>query len=322
MTDVTVGEILRRKEAFDKCVILPFEDYDKYLQVTDKARLFTLAKILGVPVPKTYMSSGSPENEDPAGGLSGMEYPVVVKSCFSKIRSGDSTIDSVVRYANGKEELQSILSCDVFKKFPYLVQERVQGPGVGIFLLMDNGKVLATFAHRRIREKPPSGGVSVLCESISPPADALRAAITILGHVHWSGVAMVEFKHDEKENVHKLIEVNARFWGSLQLAISSGVDFPYMLFQLATGGAIEEPKQYQAGIKSRWLLGDLDHLLIRLLKKSSTLSLPKNCPSRLNVAAEFFFDFFKPSVTNEILRKDDPRPFLYELKQYIKYMFH
>ena len=37
---------------------------------------------------------------------------------------------------------------------------------------------------------------------------------------------MVEFKHDERDGVPKLMEINGRFWGSLQLAIDAGVDFP------------------------------------------------------------------------------------------------
>lgn len=321
ITDVTLSEILRRKEEFSNSIVIPFENYAKYLQVSDKSKLFKHAQTLGVPIPKTYISSEFPGNQIPIAALSGVEYPIVVKSCFSKIRSGDTIIDSIVRYAKNEGELKSILSSDVFQNYPYLIQERIKGPGVGIFLLMKDGRVLAKFAHRRIREKPPSGGVSVLCESISPPSDALRAATDLLGSIHWSGVAMVEFKYDEKENIHKLIEVNARFWGSLQLAISSGVDFPFLLFKMATGGAIEEPKGYLLGMKSRWELGDVDHLLIRLLKKSSSLSLPKDCPSRLDVAGEFFFDMFRPSVANEILRKDDPNPFYYEIKEYVRNIF-
>jgi predicted ATP-grasp superfamily ATP-dependent carboligase len=321
MTDVTLGEILRRKEEFDKRIVIPFDSYDKYLQVSDKSNLFSLAQNLGVPIPKTYTSSEYTVNEIPMAALSGVEYPVVIKSSFSKIRSGDTVIDAIVRYAKNEEELKAILSSDVFQNFPFLIQERIQGPGVGIFLLMKDGRVLAKFAHRRIREKPPSGGVSVLCESISPPSEAVRAATDILGGIHWSGVAMVEFKHDEKDNIYKLIEINARFWGSLQLAISSGVDFPYMLFQMATGGTIEEPKGYRLGLKSRWELGDLDHLLIRLLKKTSTLSLPKNRPSRLDVAGDFFFDIFRSSVENEILRKDDPKPFFHEIREYIRNIY-
>ena len=101
----------------------------------------------------------------------------------------------------------------------------------------------------------------------------MHAAVKILEKVQWTGVAMVEFKIDREKNIAMLLEVNARFWGSLQLAISSGVDFPYLLFRLAIGEKIDIPDRYKIGLKSRWELGDLDHLLIRLFKKSSTLNL-------------------------------------------------
>jgi hypothetical protein len=118
------------------------------------------------------------------------------------------------------------------------------------------------------------------------------------------------------------MEVNARFWGSLQLAISSGVDFPYMLFRLANGMNIEKPVGYTIGLKSRWELGDLDHLFIRFFKNTANLNLPSNHPKRMILIKDFLFDFFRPSVNNEILQSHDIKPFLHELKGYVNYFFH
>jgi predicted ATP-grasp superfamily ATP-dependent carboligase len=183
---------------------------------------------------------------------------------------------------------------------------------------MDNGNVLAQFAHRRVREKPPTGGLSVLCESIEPPELALNAAKTLLKKLRWSGVAMVEFKEDLRDKTPKLMEVNARFWGSLQLAISAGVDFPYLLFQIAAGAKIDGAGKYRLGVRSRWELGDLDHLLIRLKEKPSKLFLPSDAPSKMGAVKNFLVDFLRPSVRNEILRPNDMRPFRFELKEYLK----
>jgi len=43
---------------------------------------------------------------------------------------------------------------------------------------------------------------------------------------------MVEFRVDARDGTAKLMEVNPRFWGSLQLSILSGADFPYLLYNL------------------------------------------------------------------------------------------
>jgi predicted ATP-grasp superfamily ATP-dependent carboligase len=77
--------------------------------------------------------------------------------------------------------------------------------------------------HRRIREYPITGGASTAAESFYDPA--LRdLRLTLLRALNWHGVAMVEFKKDQRDGTHKLI--NAKFWGSLDLAIAAGVDFP------------------------------------------------------------------------------------------------
>ena len=61
-----------------------------------------------------------------------------------------------------------------------------------------------------------------------------------------------------------LMEINARFWGSLQLAVSCGVDFPYLLAQSMLGREPSHHGGYVEGRRCRWLLGDLDHLYLRL----------------------------------------------------------
>jgi predicted ATP-grasp superfamily ATP-dependent carboligase len=275
-----------------------------------------------VPIPTTFLSTDYDSQESLIETIKISGFPVVVKPGYSKIRTGKGWIGAGVHYAIDERSLRGIFSRDIFKQFPFLVQKRVEGPGVGIFLLMKNGEVIAKFAHRRIREKPPSGGVSVLCESIEPPKEAMLTAVKILSKLSWTGVAMVEFKIDRERNIAKLLEVNARFWGSLQLAISAGVDFPYLLLRLASGEYIVEPTNYTVGLKSRWELGDLDHLFIRLFRRQSTLNLPKICPTRLKIVEEFLFDFFRSEVKNEVFQGHDMKPFFNEVNRYFKQLFN
>ncbi len=49
---------------------------------------------------------------------------------------------------------------------------------------------------------------------------------------------MVEFKADARTGTPYLMEINGRFWGSLQLAIDAGVDFPAILVAAALGAPI------------------------------------------------------------------------------------
>jgi len=318
MTDVTVAEILSHRAAFDSISTIPFPDLDKYYTLSDKVHLLRLARDLKIPIPKSFLRSDFGDTEELLVQAETLGFPVVVKPAFSRMRTADGWIGASVRYAENPDEFRAVTGEEPFRSHPFIVQERIEGPGIGIFLLMKEGRALAQFAHKRIREKPPSGGVSVLCESIEPPSAALDAARRLLHQVNWYGVAMVEFKLDKRDNIPKLMEVNARFWGSLQLAVSAGVDFPYLLYRLAKGENIEGPDSYKTGILSRWELGDLDHLLICIKNRYSKLSLTSDAPPKLKVFKDFCLDFARTSVRNEILRSCDASPFLLELKEYMK----
>ena len=145
-----------------------------------------------------------------------------------------------------------------------LVQEYIPGVGCGVELLMTNSGVKAFFMHKRLREYPPSGGASTLRVSIWD--DRLyEFGARLLQAMKWEGVAMVEFRLDLRDGMPKLMEVNGRFWGSLPLAIASGVDFPYLLYQLMLEGDVKPPKGYKIGVVRRWLLpGDMLWLLLSL----------------------------------------------------------
>ena len=158
---------------------------------------------------------------------------------------------------------------------------------------------------------------SVLCESVALDPVMLDHAMRLLGPLGWHGVAMMEFKQDQRTGRSFLMEVNGRFWGSLQLAIDAGVDFPYMSCQLALGETIAPPRDYQIGVKSRWLLGDLDHLIIRVFHKAADQNLPDGAPSRARAMINFLQPF-TPRTRYDVISADDLRPFVYETRQYAR----
>lgn len=321
VTDVSLNEILKQRNLFGPEVIIPFPDFETYRRASDKAFLFRSAAESRIPIPATRFSSDYDDIETMLADAGTLGFPLVIKPALSKVRTSRGWISASVRYARDAQELRQLLQDEVFRDFPFIIQERVEGAGIGIFLLMDHGKVVAKFAHRRLREKPPSGGVSVLCESVVPHPVALEGAVKLLQSLNWHGVAMVEMKEDRRDGIPKLIEINARFWGSLQLAVSSGVDFPYLLFCLATGTPFEPNPEYAVGRRLRWELGDLDHLLIRMRNRGSDLVLPAGSPSKPRLLGQFIADCFNPAVRNEVFRFDDPSPFGWEIKQYVKDLF-
>ncbi len=144
------------------------------------------------------------------------------------------------------------------ERYP-LVQERVPGEGWGVSCLYWQGERLASFTHKRLREKTATGGTSTLRESRRNPL-LEEMAHCLLDALGWHGLAMVEFKFDPASERGWFIEVNPRLWGSIHLAVASGVDFPALLYCAATQGpeaARRAAGPQVEGLVGRWYLGDM-----------------------------------------------------------------
>ncbi|MGH7380647.1 MAG: ATP-grasp domain-containing protein [Candidatus Methylomirabilales bacterium] len=301
--DVALTLLAEARPRFEGLAAFPFPDREAIQLAHDKSVVMLLAQEHGIPVPKTVLVH---DPDDVTEAIRRVGFPAVVKPRLSHFRrNGEWVRGGGPHYVSTVRQLEA--ACRrIHETVPLpLVQEYIPGEGRGVFLLMNQGKLRAAFAHRRIREKPPSGGVSVLSESVGLDSQLLQYSQCLLGALKWHGVAMVEFKHDARDGNPKLLEVNGRFWGSLQLAVDAGMDFPHLLYRLALDGDIEPTFSYQEGIRLRWGLGNLDWLLLRLRDAS---------PSK--VIREFLRHFGK-GARNEVFRWDDPRPALEELSQYV-----
>jgi predicted ATP-grasp superfamily ATP-dependent carboligase len=307
ITEATTYVILAYRDELPDHVTLPFPATEAVEQLANKNELFHLALQQGVPVPATVFCENSEEGLKALGAIN--QFPVVLKPFKSKILQPASIISTQVVIAHSAQEARDALNNHSFFQFPFTIQSFVDGSGQGIFALFDHGEPVCFFAHRRLREKPPAGGVSVLCES-APVNDQLRTyAEKLLRTVAWHGVAMVEFRVSPGGTGY-LMEVNPRFWGSLQLAIDSGIDFPWWLYLASTGQKVPEAVwKYR---RVRWLLGDLDRLYLILKAPTTTYALSKKL---LEVLL-----FFKPGLRtrHEVNRWNDLGPFWFELKQYIR----
>ncbi|HSG49703.1 MAG TPA: hypothetical protein VLA43_17910, partial [Longimicrobiales bacterium] len=218
MTDVSATVVLPLRQRLGATGIV-FPDAASYAAVSDKEGLLGAAASLGVPVPaQVVLPTRAHTLESLEAGPAALAFPVVLKPARSAVDGGQGVERFGVSVAAGPEELRSLLARYPDAAYPILLQEQIRGPGLGAFALFWNGEPVAWFAHRRIREKPPTGGVSVYREGVELRDDIREHATRILRHFRWSGVAMVEFKEDAATGTPYLMEVNGRFWGSLQLA--------------------------------------------------------------------------------------------------------
>jgi predicted ATP-grasp superfamily ATP-dependent carboligase len=306
ISDITTLLVTGHRERFEPACAVPFARADIVERAADKVDILQTAARLGVPVPRSVVLT-SPDRI-PNHGL---DFPLVVKPWRSRIRTPGGWASTSVSHASDPDALRRDLDARRPHEFPVILQERIEGPGVGVFACYDRGQPIALFGHRRLRERPPWGGVSVLCESIELPAQTRDHATQLLGAIGWQGIAMVEFKVDRRDGQPKLMEINGRFWGSLQLAIDSGVDFPVILLRTVDASHSGAQMSYRIGVRSRWLCGDFDSLLQTLRPWKGPTDLR---PSRIRSVLQFM-RFLGADLHYDNPKWDDPRPFAVETFQ-------
>ena len=263
---------------------LPIPPLETIRRANDKSSALALARKAGVATPATWAPESDEELDEAASAL---RYPAIVK-----LRDDEGTVlDPGERYAvcAGPSELAAAWRrLHRLKPFP-LLQEKITGPGYGVGVVAKDGKVLASVAHRRIREYPLTGGPSTLCETVREP-ELEAAAAAMIAALGWSGAAMVEFKRDDR---FRLMEVNPRFWGSLPLATASGVNLPHLLCRSALGEEVGPVAGPKIGLRLRFLALD------------AAAALQGLTSGRASTTLAFLRDLFDPTIPDGILDPDD-----------------
>lgn len=316
VSEITTILITEQKQALSRFSRVPFPDSEIVKQAADKAYVLKLAAALDVPIPETVFLEKPSHIQEKRNKWLQLGYPIVIKPSRSRYLTHSGWMYGKVNYAKDQDELIEMLENLAPEAYPLLLQTRIVGSGVGIFFLANHGKIISIFSHRRLREKPPSGGVSVLRESFPVDPKLQDYSQRLLQALGWHGVGMVEFKKNDYTGEYELMEINGRFWGSLQLAIDAGVNFPCKLAQIAIGKDLPVDFNFDLGVKTRWLWGDFDALLTRLLKPNNRLKLPPGFPSR-RLCLLAFLKFKEKGQKFEVFDTSDLKPWLLESFRWI-----
>ncbi|HEX2188301.1 MAG TPA: ATP-grasp domain-containing protein [Longimicrobiaceae bacterium] len=295
--------------------LLPFPGAAEFERICDKGVVMEAARQVGIGVPAQLRVESAEEARAVDTGT--LRFPLVLKPSRSVVAGDGVRSKSSVVHVRDAGALRRELDAIPGAAYPVLLQERVVGPGVGVFLLLWEDAVVAAFSHRRIREKPPSGGVSVYRESHPLDPELLARSVALLRSFDWRGVAMVEYKVDAATGTPYIMEVNGRFWGSLQLAMDAGVDFPALLLEAATGRKPAPVHTYRTGVRLRWTWGEVDHLLARVRRSREYLALPEDAPGKGGAVAQFLAAF-GPGSHDEVFRLSDPLPALRETLDWLR----
>ncbi|MBD3189616.1 MAG: ATP-grasp domain-containing protein [Candidatus Heimdallarchaeota archaeon] len=296
--------VSKYKEELEKYAKVPVADYESYKIAHDKATANELAKKINVPAPLSYSPKSLAELKT---CLKEFEYPVIIKA-----RKGSSS--NQVRYANDQSEAINIWQSfqkkaprknqDVIDyQFP-IIQEYLPGEIVDVLFIFNQGKLRGCLTQERLLTLPVKGGSGALNVTTNDPK-AAKYGIELMKALNWHGVGMVEFKRDAN-GTPKLLEINPKFWGTTEVSISAGMDFPYMLYKIAMEGDVKPNFSYLYPKKFGWPIS----MGVRHLLETET---------PFTTIKEYLKLFTIHNGTNIQLFKD-PNPFSLQLKNTIRYL--
>jgi predicted ATP-grasp superfamily ATP-dependent carboligase len=285
MNEVTVETVVKHRDRFEEHTNVPFLPYERLSIALDKRRTIEAAREFDVPHPKTLFD----DEADVDGVESALGYPVVVKPRRGSSRRGVSVCRS-------RAELNRAARRTRAEHGPVLFQEFVPHGGErGVYTLYGrSGDLTALTVQERIRSNPPAGGASTYRETVADP-ELVELADGLLTELDWQGLAMVEFRVDERSGEPQLMEINPRLWGSLALSVFAGADFPFLLYRMAVGDDPEPDLEYDVGVRARCLFSDARQVLAR--------------DDRLAALREFLTPATEP-CRYDIVSRSDPLPTL------------
>lgn len=215
-SDRNMDVILRNWDAVCQLAIMPLPgDADSVLRLSRKDMLLEEAARAGIPVPAT--TRARTEGEVRASRL---RPPILIKPVegeeFARafgekafLAENEAQVLAAWRRAEGRG-------------FATILQEVVPDADARIFSLFTyigrSGQALASVVGRKVRQAPLRFGTSSVFEVTSRP-EVVELGLGLLTQAEFRGFAHVEFAHDARDGLFKLLEVNTRIpvWAGIAM---------------------------------------------------------------------------------------------------------
>ena len=293
----TVAACSRHRAELSGLYRIPTPEWDAVQWAWDKRNTYERAQALGIPAPQTWQPSD-------ASALPALErhLPLVIKPAikehfFYETKAKAWRADTIDELRRAFAEAAAITDPSEI-----LVQELIPGTGrdrVAYCAFFKDGRALASMTVRRLRQHPPQfGRASTLVETVELP-ELEEPSTIFLSDIGYYGLVELEYMLDPRDQIYKLLDVNARTWGYHSLGAAAGVDFPALLFADQMG---EEPplRTQRASAGVRW---------IRLLTDTPT-ALREVAMG--NLGPRDYLRSLRGLDTEAVLARDDPLPFVAE----------
>lgn len=215
-----------------------------------------------------------------------LQFPILLKPSLGKGGEGILRFDQ-------KSILETFLEHQTYTD-GYFLQEYIDGYDIDCSVLCSNGEVLL---HTIQKGFLPTQSVYApqLGQEFLDNDEVLKITKQLMKVLKWSGIAHVDLRYDIKKNNYKILEVNPRFWGSLEASKAVGINFPFHACALALGKDVQQ----------------IPYKHIKYFRLKGVFKYLKDHPRLI-----FDFDFMKHNTEIMSILKD-PLSTLYKFRQWL-----
>ena len=249
-TDAAVLVLSEHRDKLQAGFHLALPDHDVVQMLIDKVRFFRFAGEHDLAIPQTFLLRDQADADRAAKELT---YPCVLKPPMKSARWLQHTKAKAYKVEDAREFLALYERCHEWADL-LMAQQWIAGGEGNLFscncYYSKEGKPLATFVARKIRQWPPETGTSCLGEEVRND-EVLKETLALFGRVGYRGLGYVEIKRDETTGRHYIIEPNiGRPTGRSAIAEAGGVELLYTMYCDLTGRPLPEKReQHYGGVK-------------------------------------------------------------------------
>ncbi len=298
--DATIALLRQHRERLERRVKVALAHEPAMTIAVNKERTLAVAEQLGIAVPRGVVVAAP---GDIPGALKEIGLPAVIKPCESWVGADGRGARVVPRLVTTPQEAARVFAELTRFGGATLFQQFVDGRREAVSLIYSDGEFYARFAQWAQRTVPPLGGDSVLRQSMAVPKDIGDQSERLVREIDLEGYSEIEFRRD-RAGRPVLMEINPRLSASVEIAVRSGVDFPFLLWQWASGVPIDRVERYRTGGWMRYLGGDVRGTIDTIRQRGRPGITP---PGR--AALDFFAAFVRP-MGYDYFQWRDPRPAL------------
>jgi D-aspartate ligase len=229
---------------------------DDAMAILDKATQYRRAAAVGVRVPRSCRVA-TPEELRAATAELG--FPCLVKASST---AGRKALEQKVLIASSAHDLAAVAwrsGDDPGDHADLVVQEIIPGDDTQLYSYLAfwgaDGREHSSMTKRKVRQYPMSFGTGSVQETVVEP-EVAELSRRLLEEFSYRGIVGVEWKRDERDGAWYLMEINARSGTCNQLAVSAGVDLPWIAYQEIQGTAVPHVASTSTGL--RWVNEELD----------------------------------------------------------------